>query len=122
MYYNNPVGYSRMTVTNSHQYCTIKSYGCIFLESQGSGHVPGSGGKFFNDPCTEFFCSTLHFLNFCTGKFFGFFHYFNFRLFSNHDCINFVIIVFLFGRKIVLSYIDPVVSFFLEMVSCYLKF
>ena len=44
-----------------------------------------------------------------------------FIILFNRDHINFIIVVFLFGREIIFSTIAPVISFFLDIVSCYFK-
>ena len=83
------------------------------------GHVTELGEKYCNEPGTEF--STLLYIFFCTGKLFCFFRYFNFHnIFLSlshklhHHC-------FPVWKKIIFSVIAPVISSFLEIVSCYFK-
>ena len=77
--------------------------------------------NYVTEPGTNFLHSTVH-LKFCTGKIFQFFLInLLFIIFSNRDRINCIIIVFMFGRQIIFYEISPVISFFLEMVSCYFK-
>ena len=56
---------------------------------------------------------------FWTGKFF--FISLLFIILSNRDFINFVIIVLLLGRKIILAAVASFVTFLPEMVSCSFK-
>ena len=44
-----------------------------------------------------------------------------FILFSHHGCINFIIVVFLFGIQSLFASIAPFIRFFLEIISCYFK-
>ena len=72
------------------------------------------------DPGTGFSHSTINFQNFILVSCYVFITLL-FIIFSNSDCINLIIVVFLFGIQVI-SAIDTVIIFFLEMVSCYLKF
>ena len=66
------------------------------------------------------FPALLYIFNFFTGKLFCFSITLIFIIFSNRDRINFIIIFFLFVTSNC-SAIDPVISFSLEMLSCYFK-
>ena len=80
-------------------------------------HVPGFGGNLFNRAWYWFSFSTVHFNFFVLVSCYVLFVTLLFVIFSNRDRIKFIIIVFL-----IFASIDPVISFFLEMVSFYFKF
>ena len=90
------------------------------MKKANKRHVTGLGEKFCNYPGTDFFDSTLH-LVIIVVSCFVFFITLLLIIFSNSNRINLTPIDFLFGRQIIFSDINPVTSFFLEMVSCYFK-
>ena len=77
-------------------------YSSLFSSFFFSGrHVPGLGEKFCNEPGTNFSPLYFTFFRVLTGKLFHFFITLLFIISSNRDRVNFISIIFLFGREII---------------------
>ena len=100
----------------------VRGYSMYLSTTNYIWHVPALGEKFCGKPGTKYPPHKCTFKLFWLLIYFVFFITLLYIIYSNLDCINFIIIDFLFERKILFSAIALVITFFFGMVNCSFKY